>query len=64
MSCGEQTSEFSASATYRYKVPEMDWTKDQGLSSRIKVWKVEVKWILKVAFKDKNKELKAETIGL
>ena len=60
----EETSGSSASVTHRYKIPEMNLTKDQGLSSRFKVWKEEVEWILKVAFKDKNEEFKAETIGL
>ena len=56
----EETWGSSASVTCRYKSPEMNWTKDQGLSSRFKMWKEEVKWILKVAFKDKNKECKAK----
>ena len=60
----EETSGSSASATHRYKVSEMNWTKDQGLVSRFKVRKEEVEWILKVAFKDKNEVFKAETIGL
>ena len=60
----EKTSRSSASATHRYKIPEMNWTKDQGLSNRFKVWKEDVKWILKVAFKDKTEEFKAEIIQL
>ena len=51
----------SASATCRYKIPEMNWTKE---FSRFKVWKEEVKWILNIAFKDKNGEFKAKIIGL
>ena len=61
MSGEEETSRSSASATYRHKIPEMNWTKDQGLSSRFKVWKEEVEWILKVAFNGKNEDFKAET---
>ena len=64
MSGEEETSRSSASAACRYKIPEMNWTKDEGLSSRFKMWKKEVKWVLKVALKDKTEEFKAETIGL
>ena len=64
MSGEEKTSGSSASATHRYKIAEMNWTKDQGLSSIFKVLKEEVEWILKVAFKDRNEEFKAEIIGL
>ena len=42
----------------------MNWTKDQGLSSRFKVWKEKDDWILKVTFKEKNEGFKAKTIGI
>ena len=63
MSGEKKTSGSSASATHWYKMPEMNWTKDQGLSNRFKAWIEEVEWILKVAFKDKTEEFKAKTIG-
>ena len=64
MSGEEETNRSSALATCRYKILEINWTRIQGLSSRFKVWKEEVMWILKVAFKDRNEEFKAKTKGL
>ena len=64
MSGEEETSRSSDSAACRYKIPEKNWTKDHGLPSKFKVWKIEVEWILKAAFKDKNKEFKVKIIGL
>ena len=57
MSGKDETSRSSASTACRYKIPEMNWTNDQGLSSRFKVWKEEVNWVLKAAFKDMNEDL-------
>ena len=64
MSGEEQNSGSSASGAYRNKIPEINWTKDQCLSSRFKVCKEEVKWILKVNFKNKTEQFKAKAIGL